>query len=125
MKATTVSPPLTPLCSLFQNKSWRRLKEMVQWSPCLVSFRKRCPWVQLAGHAGEGGSHGASALWGSAALLLPQLEPQGVGQAPCGAGLGISPPSLSLSPWWGGRLFPAPLDLEVLRGCWRGGGRAE
>ncbi|XP_066494803.1 inositol-trisphosphate 3-kinase C-like [Tiliqua scincoides] len=36
-----------------QNKPWRKLKDMVHWSPCVVSFRKRCPWVQLAGHAGN------------------------------------------------------------------------
>ncbi|XP_078236003.1 inositol-trisphosphate 3-kinase C isoform X2 [Pogona vitticeps] len=36
-----------------QNKSWKKLKNMVHWSPCVVSFRKRYPWVQLAGHAGN------------------------------------------------------------------------
>lgn len=35
-----------------QNKSWQKLKTMVQWSPFVVSFKKRYPWVQLAGHAG-------------------------------------------------------------------------
>ncbi|KAL8220015.1 UNVERIFIED_CONTAM: hypothetical protein K2H54_037713 [Gekko kuhli] len=34
-------------------KPWRKLKNMVHWSPCVVSFRKRYPWVQLAGHAGN------------------------------------------------------------------------
>ncbi|XP_041092295.1 inositol-trisphosphate 3-kinase Cb [Polyodon spathula] len=35
------------------NKSWRKLKTMVHWSPFVVSFKKRYPWVQLAGHAGN------------------------------------------------------------------------
>lgn len=25
---------------------------MVQWSPFLTSFKKKYPWIQLAGHAG-------------------------------------------------------------------------
>ncbi|KAJ8368957.1 hypothetical protein SKAU_G00089850 [Synaphobranchus kaupii] len=33
------------------NKSWRKLKTMVQCSPLVASFKKR--WVQLAGHAGN------------------------------------------------------------------------
>lgn len=35
------------------NKSWKKLKNMVHWSPFVVSFKKRYPWVQLAGHAGN------------------------------------------------------------------------
>uniref|UniRef100_F6UPL7 Kinase n=1 Tax=Ornithorhynchus anatinus TaxID=9258 RepID=F6UPL7_ORNAN len=35
------------------NKSWKKLKTMVQWSPFVVSFRKLYPWIQLAGHAGN------------------------------------------------------------------------
>ncbi|XP_028652031.1 inositol-trisphosphate 3-kinase Cb isoform X1 [Erpetoichthys calabaricus] len=35
------------------NKSWKKLKTMVQWSPFVVSYKKRYPWVQLAGHAGN------------------------------------------------------------------------
>lgn len=35
------------------NKSWNKLKNMVHWSPFVVSFKKRYPWVQLAGHAGN------------------------------------------------------------------------
>lgn len=34
-------------------KSWQKLKTMVHWSPFVVSFKKRYPWVQLAGHAGN------------------------------------------------------------------------
>lgn len=34
-------------------KSWRKLKSMVHCSPFVVSFKKRYPWVQLAGHAGS------------------------------------------------------------------------
>uniref|UniRef100_A0A673B3E3 Kinase n=1 Tax=Sphaeramia orbicularis TaxID=375764 RepID=A0A673B3E3_9TELE len=36
-----------------QIKSWQKLKTMVHWSPFVVSFKKRYPWVQLAGHAGN------------------------------------------------------------------------
>lgn len=35
------------------NTSWRKLKNMVHWSPFVVSFKKHYPWVQLAGHAGN------------------------------------------------------------------------
>lgn len=35
------------------NKPWNKLKTMVHWSPFVVSFKKRYPWVQLAGHAGN------------------------------------------------------------------------
>ncbi|XP_061734191.1 inositol-trisphosphate 3-kinase Cb [Nerophis ophidion] len=35
------------------NKPWQKLKTMVHWSPFVVSFKKRYPWVQLAGHAGN------------------------------------------------------------------------
>lgn len=35
------------------NKSWKKLKTMVHWSPFVVTFKKRYPWVQLAGHAGN------------------------------------------------------------------------
>ncbi|XP_005987959.3 inositol-trisphosphate 3-kinase A [Latimeria chalumnae] len=35
------------------NKSWKKLKTMVHWSPFVVSFKKRYPWIQLAGHAGN------------------------------------------------------------------------
>ncbi|XP_035242006.1 inositol-trisphosphate 3-kinase Cb isoform X2 [Anguilla anguilla] len=38
-------------CAVSQNKSWRKLKTMVQCSPLVASFKKR--WVQLAGHAGN------------------------------------------------------------------------
>ncbi|XP_041729501.1 uncharacterized protein LOC121560626 [Coregonus clupeaformis] len=34
-------------------KPWQKLKTMVHWSPFIVSFKKRYPWVQLAGHAGN------------------------------------------------------------------------
>lgn len=39
---------------LFQSKSWRKIKNMVQWSPFVMSFKKKYPWIQLAGHAGSG-----------------------------------------------------------------------
>ncbi|KAK0137391.1 Inositol-trisphosphate 3-kinase C [Merluccius polli] len=35
------------------NKSWQKLKTMVHYSPFVLSFKKRYPWVQLAGHAGN------------------------------------------------------------------------
>ncbi|KAM6961478.1 inositol-trisphosphate 3-kinase C-like [Aplochiton taeniatus] len=35
------------------NKPWQKLKTIVHWSPFVVSFKKRYPWVQLAGHAGN------------------------------------------------------------------------
>ncbi|XP_034294226.1 inositol-trisphosphate 3-kinase C isoform X1 [Pantherophis guttatus] len=45
------SPQAALLC--LQNKPWKKLKSLVQWSPCVISFRKHYPWVQLAGHAGN------------------------------------------------------------------------
>ncbi|KAM9112878.1 inositol-trisphosphate 3-kinase C-like [Pangshura tecta] len=36
-----------------RNKPWKKLKSMVHWSPFVVSFKRRYPWVQLAGHAGN------------------------------------------------------------------------
>ncbi|TSL47650.1 Inositol-trisphosphate 3-kinase B [Bagarius yarrelli] len=43
-----------------QHKSWKKIKNMVQWSPFLTSFKKKYPWIQLAGHAGnfKAGAHG-------------------------------------------------------------------
>ncbi|XP_067834808.1 inositol-trisphosphate 3-kinase B-like [Heptranchias perlo] len=35
------------------SKSWRKIKNMVHWSPFVMSFKKRYPWIQLAGHAGS------------------------------------------------------------------------
>ncbi|XP_029352791.1 inositol-trisphosphate 3-kinase B isoform X2 [Echeneis naucrates] len=35
------------------HKSWKKIKNMVQWSPFLMSFKKKYPWIQLAGHAGS------------------------------------------------------------------------
>ncbi|KAK3506759.1 hypothetical protein QTP70_023929 [Hemibagrus guttatus] len=35
------------------HKSWKKIKNMVQWSPFLTSFKKKYPWIQLAGHAGN------------------------------------------------------------------------
>lgn len=54
---SSLSPACTSaLCSPEDgsgNKSWHKLKTMVHWSPFVVSFKKRYPWVQLAGHAGN------------------------------------------------------------------------
>ncbi|XP_077579030.1 inositol-trisphosphate 3-kinase Cb [Stigmatopora nigra] len=54
-----IEPSLSPARSFCSpddgptNKSWHKLKTMVHWSPFVVSFKKRYPWVQLAGHAGN------------------------------------------------------------------------
>ncbi|MEE6473705.1 hypothetical protein FKM82_010144, partial [Ascaphus truei] len=35
------------------SKAWRKIKHMVHWSPFVMSFKKKYPWIQLAGHAGS------------------------------------------------------------------------
>ncbi|XP_065139080.1 inositol-trisphosphate 3-kinase Cb [Paramisgurnus dabryanus] len=57
IEPTSLSPSM---CNMFGSpdelggtKSWRKLKTMVHCSPFVVSFKKRYPWVQLAGHAGN------------------------------------------------------------------------
>ncbi|EHB06345.1 Inositol-trisphosphate 3-kinase B [Heterocephalus glaber] len=42
-----------PLGDPSSSKSWRKIKHMVHWSPFVMSFKKKYPWVQLAGHAGS------------------------------------------------------------------------
>lgn len=61
---------LLPLC-VSQNKSWQKLKTMVHFSPFVVSFKKRYPWVQLAGHAGTRLGGGAAPGNLNAAALAP------------------------------------------------------
>ena len=40
--------------SLWQRSSWRKIRNMVHWSPFVQSFKKHhYPWVQLAGHQGK------------------------------------------------------------------------
>ncbi|TNN30234.1 Inositol-trisphosphate 3-kinase B [Liparis tanakae] len=39
--------------SVASHKSWKKIKNMVHWSPFVMSFKKKYPWVQLAGHAGS------------------------------------------------------------------------
>lgn len=39
-------------CLCLQHKSWKKIKNMVHWSPFVMSFKKKYPWIQLAGHAG-------------------------------------------------------------------------
>ncbi|CAG01798.1 unnamed protein product, partial [Tetraodon nigroviridis] len=39
-------------------KSWKKIKNMVHWSPFVMSFKKKYPWIQLAGHAGMNESLG-------------------------------------------------------------------
>lgn len=92
------SPQAALLC--LQNKPWKKLKSLVQWSPCAVSFRKHYPWVQLAGHAGKErfwhweGAGWASSVGGEAFMgFLPSLSSilllllfrklQGRGFGPC------------------------------------------
>lgn len=41
-----------------QHKSWKKIKNMVHWSPFVMSFKKKYPWIQLAGHAGMNESLG-------------------------------------------------------------------
>ncbi|XP_002734568.2 uncharacterized protein LOC100374225 [Saccoglossus kowalevskii] len=35
------------------SSSWRKIRNMVHWSPFIQSFKKKYPWVQLAGHQGN------------------------------------------------------------------------
>ncbi|XP_071019127.1 inositol-trisphosphate 3-kinase A-like [Oncorhynchus clarkii lewisi] len=35
------------------HKSWKKIKNIVHWSPFVMSFKKKYPWIQLAGHAGS------------------------------------------------------------------------
>lgn len=45
---------LCSLSCLLQRSSWRKIRNMVHWSPFVQSFKKhKYPWVQLAGHQGE------------------------------------------------------------------------
>lgn len=37
---------------------------MVHWSPFVMSFKKKYPWIQLAGHAGSCSSPGMSGSLG-------------------------------------------------------------
>ncbi|XP_075771140.1 inositol-trisphosphate 3-kinase C [Pelodiscus sinensis] len=65
-------------------KAWKKLKTMVHWSPFVVSFKKRYPWVQLAGHAGNfrAGAYGrvlkkfcAREQWCLQCLMQDSLRP--------------------------------------------------
>lgn len=39
---------------LFQPSGWRKLRNIVQWTPFFQTYKKqRYPWVQLAGHQGN------------------------------------------------------------------------
>lgn len=50
---------------------------MVHWSPFVMSFKKKYPWIQLAGHAGtehgEGQSGGKTSLAQVNGLCWPEL----------------------------------------------------
>ncbi|KAG2468549.1 inositol-trisphosphate 3-kinase B-like [Polypterus senegalus] len=35
------------------SKSWKKIKNMMHWSPFVTFFKKKYPWIQLAGHAGS------------------------------------------------------------------------
>lgn len=42
------------LFSLQQSERWRKLRNIVQWTPFFQTYKKqRYPWVQLAGHQGN------------------------------------------------------------------------
>uniref|UniRef100_A0A4W4HMB3 Kinase n=1 Tax=Electrophorus electricus TaxID=8005 RepID=A0A4W4HMB3_ELEEL len=43
----------TSHCVTEQHKSWKKIKNIVHWSPFMMSFKKKYPWIQLAGHAGS------------------------------------------------------------------------
>ncbi|KAI3364409.1 hypothetical protein L3Q82_011203, partial [Scortum barcoo] len=46
-----------PSCDILllrtEHRSWKKIKNMVHWSPFVMSFKKKYPWIQLAGHAGS------------------------------------------------------------------------
>uniref|UniRef100_A0A8C6YV23 Kinase n=1 Tax=Nothoprocta perdicaria TaxID=30464 RepID=A0A8C6YV23_NOTPE len=48
-----LSPFPGPAAGSVHCKSWRKIKNMVHWSPFVMSFKKKYPWIQLAGHAGS------------------------------------------------------------------------
>lgn len=73
-----VSVTQSTLFAAFQSKSWRKIKNMVQWSPFVMSFKKKYPWIQLAGHAGSGlGSPrevpGGCGRWGGWCRVLQEM----------------------------------------------------
>ncbi|KAH1019517.1 hypothetical protein HUJ04_009325 [Dendroctonus ponderosae] len=44
----------TNVLRLFQSSGWRKLRNIVQWTPFFQTYKKhRYPWVQLAGHQGN------------------------------------------------------------------------
>ncbi|XP_038074877.1 inositol-trisphosphate 3-kinase B-like isoform X2 [Patiria miniata] len=64
--------------------SWRKIRNMVHWSPFVQSFKKKYPWVQLAGHqgnfkAGECGTilkkHTPKEQWALRKLMADILRP--------------------------------------------------
>lgn len=32
---------------------WKKIRSMIHWSPFVQNFKKKYPWVQLAGHQGK------------------------------------------------------------------------
>lgn len=45
---------ITEIFSDFQPSGWRKLRNIVQWTPFFQTYKKqRYPWVQLAGHQGN------------------------------------------------------------------------
>ncbi|ELU17198.1 hypothetical protein CAPTEDRAFT_133411 [Capitella teleta] len=51
---STSSKSTDSVCACpFQKSSWRKIRNMVHWSPFVQQFKKhKYPWVQLAGHQG-------------------------------------------------------------------------
>ncbi|XP_070578430.1 serine-rich adhesin for platelets-like [Ptychodera flava] len=44
---------VTPEADPGMSSSWKKIRNMVHWSPFVQSFKKKYPWVQLAGHQGN------------------------------------------------------------------------
>ena len=63
-----------------QQSSWRKIRNMVHWSPFIQQFKKhKYPWVQLAGHQGEYKIprcfHQAPYCWGKMQSNLGYMKP--------------------------------------------------
>lgn len=55
---------------------------MVHWSPFVMSFKKKYPWIQLAGHAGRRGSPGLALCVGRHLRTVGVLEGRPGPEAP-------------------------------------------
>lgn len=51
---TSLKDGFNKMSSDFQPSGWRKLRNIVQWTPFFQTYKKqRYPWVQLAGHQGN------------------------------------------------------------------------